>query len=95
MLCFHLQYYATQNSKEFLKDVRIPLLLLNNLDDPVIHSSLPGIAVNAARVNPWLIHVCTNRGGHLGWLQVSSSCKTSVIQCLAVSSMGRKLSLNS
>ncbi|KAL6748428.1 hypothetical protein V8C86DRAFT_1154470 [Haematococcus lacustris] len=63
------EYYHTQSCKDVLMDICTPLLLLNNLDDPVIPPALSLLGQEAASRNPALIAVCTKRGGHLGWLQ--------------------------
>ncbi len=51
------------------QDVRIPMLFLNNSDDPIIKDKLPLLAEEAARDNDCIIAARTRRGGHLGWLQ--------------------------
>ena len=48
--------------------VAAPLLSLANKDDPIIDEDLIGHSQQAARQNPHILSVSTNRGGHLGWL---------------------------
>ncbi|KAJ9523773.1 hypothetical protein QJQ45_019962, partial [Haematococcus lacustris] len=76
------EYYHTQSCKDVLMDIRTPLLLLNNLDDPVIPPALSLLGQEAASRNPALIAVCTKRGGHLGWLQVLAALPALHTACL-------------
>jgi len=59
--------YATEQCVHVLRHVTIPMLLLNARDDPVIDASLASVALAAARANPHLVSVVTQRGGHMGW----------------------------
>ena len=61
-------YYADSHCCTLLEHVRVPTLLLNARDDPVIHPSLLEYPINAAATNPALIAAITKRGGHLGWI---------------------------
>jgi predicted alpha/beta-fold hydrolase len=62
------EYYAHNSCYTAFKDVRVPLLSMATLDDPLIHPDLPNHAVHASQCNPNIICVKTKRGGHLGWL---------------------------
>jgi predicted alpha/beta-fold hydrolase len=59
-------YYATQSANRFLNDIRVPTLLVQSKDDPLIpfrvfdHPSF--------RRNPNLRLLATTHGGHLGYL---------------------------
>ncbi len=59
-------YYRRSSSAGFLPHVRVPTLLIQSLDDPFF----PGCAlpVRAARENPHIEVVFTERGGHVGFV---------------------------
>ena len=59
-------YYATQSSKQFLDRIRIPTLLVQAKDDPLIPFEVydhPAFSQNA-----WLRLVAVEHGGHLGFV---------------------------
>lgn len=59
-------YYATQSSNQFLHRIRIPTLLVQAKDDPLIPFEVfnhPGI-----RNNPHIQLLAVEHGGHLGFL---------------------------
>jgi predicted alpha/beta-fold hydrolase len=56
------QYYREKSSKYFMEHVKIPLMMLNALDDPIIHHS--GIDYESWKRNDNLILLTTQRGGH-------------------------------
>jgi uncharacterized protein len=59
-------YYATQSSLQYLPKVRVPVLLLQSKDDPMIPFELfldPRVAANA-----WVETIATEHGGHLGFI---------------------------
>jgi predicted alpha/beta-fold hydrolase len=59
-------YYATQSSNQFLKNIRVPTLLVQAKDDPLIPFdvfSSPAIAGN-----PFIELLAVEHGGHLGFL---------------------------
>ena len=59
-------YYEAQQCSACLADVRVPLLCLNALDDPLYDRSFADIP---AQADSELIRLLTTeRGGHLGWL---------------------------
>jgi uncharacterized protein len=59
-------YYATQSSNQFLERIRVPALLVQAKDDPLI----PFEVYNhpAFERNPWLKLIAVEHGGHLGFL---------------------------
>jgi hypothetical protein len=59
-------YYATQSSAQFLERVRIPTLLVQAKDDPLIPFSVYDLP--AFRTNPHLRLVATEHGGHIGFI---------------------------
>jgi uncharacterized protein len=59
-------YYATQSAKNFLGRIRVPTLLIQAKDDPLVPFEIfqdPSIASN-----PHLRLIATEHGGHLGFL---------------------------
>lgn len=57
-------YYAEASSAGYLEGVRVPTLLLQSRDDPLVpYHELSGI-----RQNPWLVDGSTERGGHVGFV---------------------------
>ena len=59
-------YYATQSSNQFLDRVRVPTLLVQSKDDPLIPFDVfdhPAIAAN-----PHLRLIAVDHGGHLGFI---------------------------
>jgi uncharacterized protein len=59
-------YYRTQSSAAFLESIRIPTLVVQAIDDPMIPFSV--FAHPAFRVNPCLELLAVPRGGHLGFI---------------------------
>jgi predicted alpha/beta-fold hydrolase len=59
-------YYRTQSSNQFLASIRVPALLIQAKDDPLI----PFLVYDhpAFRENPYLQLVAVNHGGHLGFI---------------------------
>lgn len=60
-------YYRNASSVHRLMNIRTPTLLLNALDDPVVHKDC--IPYKEAYKNPYIILTTTTLGGHLGWTQ--------------------------
>lgn len=61
------EYYEDASSFRFIKDVKIPLLCLNALDDPIANASC--IPYQLIERNPNIVLATTDKGGHLGWFQ--------------------------
>jgi len=59
-------YYETQSASRFLSRIRIPVLLLQARDDPVIPFEV--FEEPALRENPHLELLAVEHGGHLGFL---------------------------
>jgi hypothetical protein len=59
-------YYATQSSNGFLAKIRIPALIIQAKDDPLIPFSVYDHP--AFRENPCLTLVAVEHGGHLGFI---------------------------
>ena len=59
-------YYRTQSSNQFLEQIRIPTLLVQSKDDPMVPFAMYRHAALAQ--NPCLRLVAVEHGGHLGFL---------------------------
>lgn len=65
------EYYRKASPVQRLLNVRVPLVILNSLDDPIVGSrSLPYSEVN---LNPYLSMITTTNGGHIGWFTLNGS----------------------
>ena len=64
-------YYERASALPYLKDVRIPTLLIHSHDDPL----LPGepLTLPETRSNPSLLIGLTRQGGHVGFLEQTLS----------------------
>ena len=59
-------YYRTQSSNQFLEHIRVPTLLVQAKDDPMIPFAIYGHPAFAR--NPFLRLAAVEHGGHLGFL---------------------------
>ncbi|MGH9629618.1 MAG: YheT family hydrolase [Bryobacteraceae bacterium] len=59
-------YYATQSSSRFLHSIRVPTLIIQAKDDPLIPFEIFGN--DAIRDNPHIEFLAVDHGGHLGFL---------------------------
>jgi len=59
-------YYATQSANQFLGRIRVPTLLVQAMDDPLI--PFPVYDHPAFAENPHLRLIATEHGGHLGFI---------------------------
>ena len=59
-------YYATQSANQFLERIRVPTLLVQAKDDPLIPFAVYDHPAFSA--NPHLRLVATEHGGHLGFI---------------------------
>ena len=59
-------YYRTQSAQNFLTGIRVPTLVIQAKDDPLIPFSVYG--QEAFRTNPFIELLAVPRGGHLGFL---------------------------
>lgn len=60
-------YYRDSSCCRFIEHVRIPLLCINALDDPI--SYRPCIPFDEITINPNVVLAVTQYGGHLGWFE--------------------------
>ncbi|CAO3686254.1 unnamed protein product [Umbelopsis vinacea] len=60
-------YYRDASSSVVIKNVRIPLLCFNAIDDPISPSE--SIPYDEIKINPNAVLATTQQGGHLGWFE--------------------------
>ena len=60
-------YYAMESSKHYIPKIKIPYLILNSLDDPIVPAE--NIAVSECLSNPNIILALTEFGGHGAWYE--------------------------
>jgi uncharacterized protein len=60
------KYYGTQSAKNFLEDIRVPALIIQAKDDPLIPFSV--YDQPAFRNNPNLTLLAVEHGGHVGFI---------------------------
>jgi len=63
------EYYRKCSSIQTCSNVKIPVLILSSIDDPIVDHSY----LTISQKNPKLEHLITNHGGHLGFIQHGSS----------------------
>lgn len=63
-------YYRTQSAQNFLDKIRIPALVVQAKDDPIVPFEV--YSHTAFSTNPFLQLVATEHGGHLGFLSRGS-----------------------
>ena len=59
-------YYRTQSALDYLKDIRVPVLLIHAKDDTL--APFTSCESEAARLNPLITLLATEHGGHLGFI---------------------------
>ncbi|RCI01911.1 hypothetical protein CU098_010711 [Rhizopus stolonifer] len=64
-------YYRDASSCRFIEHVKVPLLCLNALDDPIAAASC--IPYEEIKINPHVVLATTAYGGHLGWFEHNKS----------------------
>lgn len=60
-------YYRNASSVHRLMNIRTPTVIINALDDPIVHEDC--IPYLEAMKNPYVILSTTSLGGHIGWFQ--------------------------
>lgn len=61
------QYYHDASSYRFIEHVKVPLLCMNALDDPIAAARC--IPYKEIEANPNVVLATTDTGGHLGWFE--------------------------
>lgn len=60
-------YYTQASPDQYMDRVKVPLLALHALDDPIVHASyLPWDGVNKSE---HIVFASTDKGGHVGWFK--------------------------
>ncbi|XP_008309700.1 monoacylglycerol lipase ABHD2-B [Cynoglossus semilaevis] len=62
-------YYEMESCMLHLHKVSVPLLLLNSMDDPLVHQSLLAIPRALTEKMPNVMFALTQHGGHLGFFE--------------------------
>jgi predicted alpha/beta-fold hydrolase len=62
-------YYERCSSRQFLKDIRIPTLVIHAEDDPFM---TPGVIPGNDELSPWVHFELSRRGGHVGFIEGGS-----------------------
>jgi predicted alpha/beta-fold hydrolase len=75
------QYYEDASSYRFIKDVQVPRLCLNALDDPIANPSC--ISYNEIKANLNIVLATTEHGGHLGWFENTNNPTRWMVKPLA------------
>ncbi|KAI8455691.1 Alpha/Beta hydrolase protein, partial [Phakopsora pachyrhizi] len=60
-------YYKYNSSTRVVEAVRVPLLSINSIDDPIV--SIDAVPIEATISNPNLVMMISKKGGHLGWFE--------------------------
>ena len=63
-----LDYYAKCSSRQFVKSIRIPTLIVHALDDPFMR---PDIVPKESELSPQVTLELSERGGHVGFIGAS------------------------
>lgn len=61
------EYYKKSSCVNDLKNIAIPLLCLQSIDDPISHHTITPI--HESQKNPNLFFYSTDKGGHIGWIE--------------------------
>jgi predicted alpha/beta-fold hydrolase len=62
-------YYERCSSRQFLKDIHIPTLVIHAEDDPFM---TPGVIPGDGELSPWVHFELSRRGGHVGFIEGGS-----------------------
>ncbi|KAI1214889.1 AB-hydrolase YheT [Annulohypoxylon truncatum] len=86
-------YYRDASSSDSLLAVRIPLLAINAVDDPI--ASNLSIPYAEASTNPFTVLCTTSLGGHLGWFEIGGGRWHGKPVCNFLNHMAFEIDLNS
>lgn len=59
------EYYQKSSSRQYLKSIRTPTLIVQSRDDPFM---MPGVIPGASELSPWVHLEITQGGGHVGFV---------------------------
>jgi len=65
------EYYGWASSARYMRNIDIPIIFLNSLDDPVVPPELQDIPLDFVHKVPNAMSVITQFGGHLGFYEGS------------------------
>lgn len=85
-------YYRTASSINRIHTIRVPLLILHALDDPIVSKDV--IPFKETESNPYLHLLTTSTGGHLGWFSRDSDRWYSVVLAKYLAGFLDKVDLN-
>ena len=70
------RWSADASADQRVKDIGVPLLVLNAADDPIAqYNNKPGVFdAETLAANPNLVVAVTATGGHLGWCDAADPC---------------------
>lgn len=63
------EFYVKSSSSQYMKNINIPLLIMNAKDDPLIPEALFRYPKNLIDTNPNVLFVVTTYGGHMGYFE--------------------------
>ncbi|KAL7625400.1 hypothetical protein AAE478_004619 [Parahypoxylon ruwenzoriense] len=86
-------YYRDASSSDSLLAVRIPLLAINAVDDPI--ASCLSLPYAEAATNPYTVLCTTSLGGHLGWFEIGGGRWHGKPVCNFLNHMAFEVDLNS
>jgi len=68
-----MDYYAHASSALTIHNIKVPTLIMNARDDPLLGPD--SIAYKECRANPNVLLAVTEKGGHLGYFENAISSK--------------------
>ncbi|XP_017288386.2 monoacylglycerol lipase ABHD2 [Kryptolebias marmoratus] len=63
------EFYEKESCVHYIHNVSVPFLLVNSLDDPLVHQSLLDIPRRLAEKMPNVLFALTQHGGHMGFFE--------------------------
>ncbi|XP_024136861.1 monoacylglycerol lipase ABHD2 [Oryzias melastigma] len=63
------EYYEKESCVHYIHKVHVPLLLINSMDDPLVHHSLLAVPHTLAEKLPNVVFALTQHGGHMGFFE--------------------------
>ncbi|XP_044139144.1 monoacylglycerol lipase ABHD2 [Bufo gargarizans] len=63
------EYYEAESCVRYLHNIHVPLMLVNSVDDPLVHESLLSIPKSLADKKETVMVVLPLHGGHLGFFE--------------------------
>lgn len=63
------EYYDQDSSHNKLDKIKSPLLCISNDTDPFVSKEMNKFPELGAKTNPYITHINTKYGGHLGWIE--------------------------